>query len=169
VNGKEIALLRACLAAPDALGPREALADFYLETGRPTRSARLRAIETGLRYQAATPAHLAQYWVANYLFGTMGAETGHRPGDPIPAKWPPTPFTSSVADRRRTPWMSFWYCLVLGWDEDAASWINRLAQQEADDAPDDQVADPPPPPPVDDNWYEEEARTPAAQAARAVP
>jgi hypothetical protein len=114
--------LEAILAAPDDPLPLRLYLDWLGHAGRSDkreagRAARLAAWDD-------PQDRMARYYAAGYLFGIFGAETGHRPGDPIPPCWPPAPFRQP--DAPRDPWRSFFFCHFLGHDEDAAGWLADL-------------------------------------------
>jgi uncharacterized protein (TIGR02996 family) len=115
--------LEAILAAPDDPLPRGLYLDWLGHAGQSDereadRAARLAAWDD-------PRDRMARYYAVEYLFGEFGQETGHRPGDPIPQCWPPTPFARRW-DWPREPWRAFFYCLFQGADEDAAGWLAVL-------------------------------------------
>lgn len=114
--------LEAVLAAPGDPLPRSLYLDWLSKAGQSDkreadRAARLRAWDDSLD-------GTARYYAVQYLFGTFGSVSGHRPGDPIPQCWPPTPLGHPGGPR--DPWRAFFYCLFLGADESAAGWLDVL-------------------------------------------
>jgi hypothetical protein len=114
--------LEAILAAPDDPLPLRLYLDWLGHAGQSEkheaeRAARLAAWED-------PQGHTERYYAVQYLFGSFGRETGHRPGDPIPLCWPQAPFRHPAVPL--PPWHLFFFCHFLGHDEDAAGWLAEM-------------------------------------------